>query len=267
MIGSSIYTRASEAAAVVRESEPDVPRIAVVLGSGLGGFVDRLEGKVVVPYASIPHVASTTVAGHAGNLVVGAIGGVRLIAMQGRFHHYEGHDLAAATFPIRVLQSLGVKTLILTAATGGIRDGLKPGDLVGISDHLNLLGVNPLRGRNNDRLGIRFPDMTEVYSRRLLALADDEARRHGYPPRDRRLRLHAGPELRDARRNPHVADPGRRRGRDVDRPGSDRGQARRDGGPGLRRRRRTPPPACRTPPSRMPRCSKPARRPKGGLST
>lgn len=177
MTDTTLHTKAAEAAAVVREFEPDVPKVAVVLGSGLGGFVDRLERRVVVPYASIPHVASTGVAGHAGNLVVGAIGATRLIALQGRFHYYEGHDIAATTFPIRVLQRLGVRTLILTAATGGIRDGLKPGDLVCLSDHLNLLGINPLRGRNDDRLGVRFPDMSEVYSRRLRTLALEWARR------------------------------------------------------------------------------------------
>ena len=176
-----IYSRAAEAAAVIRSIAPDVPTIAVVLGSGLGGLVDRLEGRVVLPYLSIPHVASPTVSGHAGNVVLGRLGSARLIALQGRSHHYEGHDLEAVTFPVRVLQRLGVRTLILTASVGGIRAGLGPGDLVAVADHLNLIGSNPLRGRNDDRLGPRFPDMTEVYSRRLRGVAAEEAARLGIP--------------------------------------------------------------------------------------
>jgi len=176
-----IYARAAEAAAVIRSIAPDVPTIAVVLGSGLGGLVDRLEGRVVLPYLSIPHVASPTVSGHAGNVVLGRLGSARLIALQGRSHHYEGHDLEAVTFPVRVLQRLGVRTLILTASVGGIRAGLGPGDLVAVADHLNLIGSSPLRGRNDDRLGLRFPDMTEVYSRRLRAVAFEEAARLGIP--------------------------------------------------------------------------------------
>ncbi len=181
MIATNVYSKASEAAAVLLETVADVPGVAVVLGSGLGGFVERLEGRVVVPYASLPHVAVTTVAGHSGNVIIGAVGSTRLIALQGRFHHYEGHDLEAATFPIRVLQRLGVTTLILTAATGGIRADLRPGDLVAVSDHINMLGANPLRGRNDDRLGPRFPDLTAVYSPRLRELAAEEAARLGIP--------------------------------------------------------------------------------------
>ena len=176
-----ISTRAAEAAAVIRASTPDVPTIAVVLGSGLGGLVDRLKDKVLLPYLSIPHVASPTVSGHAGNVALGRLDSARLIALQGRSHHYEGHDLEAVTFPVRVLQRLGVKTLILTASVGGIRAGLGPGDLVCLADHLNLIGANPLRGRNDDRLGPRFPDMTEVYSKRLRALAAEESARLGIP--------------------------------------------------------------------------------------
>ena len=177
----SIYSRAAEAAAVIRSSAPEIPTIAVVLGSGLGGLVDRLQEKVVLPYLSIPHVANPTVTGHAGNVVLGRLDGARLIALQGRSHHYEGHDLEAVTFPVRVLQRLGVRTLILTASVGGIRAGLGPGDLLTVADHLNLIGGSPLRGRNDDRLGPRFPDMTEVYAKRLRAVAAAEAARLGIP--------------------------------------------------------------------------------------
>src|SRR6185369_8988808 len=120
------------------------------------------------------------VAGHHGNLVVGSIGGAGVLALQGRFHSYEGHGLEAATFPIRVLQCLGVETLILTAATGGINASYRPGNIVCLSDHLNLIGSNPLRGPNDDRFGPRFPDMSEVYSASLRRIASSEASRLGF---------------------------------------------------------------------------------------
>jgi purine-nucleoside phosphorylase len=134
---------------------------------------------VTMPYATLPYFPTPTVAGHAGNVIVGKLEGAGVIMLQGRFHYYEGHDLSTVTFPIRVLQSLGVRTLILTAATGGIRGDLRPGNLVCLSDHLNMIGANPLRGADDSRLGLRFPDMTEVYSARLRNLADEEGRRLG----------------------------------------------------------------------------------------
>ena len=171
--------RASEAAEVILSAAPAPPTIAVVLGSGLGALVDRLAGLVRVPYGQIPFFPEPTVAGHHGQLVIGSSGEARVLILQGRSHSYEGHDLDAVTFPIRVVQRLGIRTLILTAATGGILTSLVPGDLVCLADHLNLTGVNPLRGPNDDRLGPRFPDMTEVYSARLRALAREEADRLG----------------------------------------------------------------------------------------
>ena len=170
------FARIEEAAEAVRPAFGVPARVAVVLGSGLGPLADRMRDRVVIPYATIPHFPAPTVAGHPGNLVAGTLGGGRVVALQGRFHYYEGHELDAVTFPVRVLRRLGVETLILTAAAGGIGAGLEPGDLVCLSDHLNLIGQNPLRGPNDDRLGVRFPDMSEVYSSRLRALADEEAR-------------------------------------------------------------------------------------------
>jgi len=170
------YARIDDAAEAIRLASGEPSRLAVVLGSGLGPLADRLRDRVVIPYATIPHFPVPTVAGHPGNLVIGTLGGGRVVALQGRFHHYEGHELDAVTFPVRVLRRLGVETLILTAAAGGIGAGLEPGDLVCLSDHLNLIGQNPLRGPNDDRLGVRFPDMSEVYSSRLRVLADEEAR-------------------------------------------------------------------------------------------
>jgi len=168
-----------EAAAAVREAVPFETRVAVVLGSGLGPLADRLADRVEVPYDTIPHFPVPTVAGHRGHLVAGTLDGSRVIYLQGRFHYYEGHELAAVTFPVRVLRRLGVQALVLTAATGGVNTAYRPGDLVCLSDHLNLIGENPLRGPNDDRFGPRFPDMTEVYSRRLRSLAEEEARRLG----------------------------------------------------------------------------------------
>jgi purine-nucleoside phosphorylase len=178
-----LFPRADQAAAAIRRAVADPPRVAVVLGSGLGGLADRLGDPVVVPYGEIPHFPRPTVAGHSGNLVAGALGegsaSARLWVLQGRLHSYEGHDLDAVTFPVRVLQRLGVSTLILTAASGGINTALRPGDLVCLADHLNLLGANPLRGPNDERLGVRFPDMTQVYSPALRAIAQEEAQRLG----------------------------------------------------------------------------------------
>jgi len=174
---SDIGLWAMEAAAFIRDAVPDVPEIALVLGSGLGAVADGLTDTVTIPYQRVPHFPAPTVAGHAGNMVVGKLDGAGLIVLQGRFHYYEGHSLEVVTFPIRVLQFLGVRTLILTAATGGVRAELRPGNLVCLSDHLNLIGANPLRGPHDDRLGPRFPDMTEVYSKRLRQLARDEGKR------------------------------------------------------------------------------------------
>ena len=173
----SLAARADEAAAVLRSALDEPPAAAVVLGSGMGSLVDRFTDQTVIPYAKVPHFPTPTVEGHMGNVVVGSVEGARAILLQGRFHYYEGYDLETVTFPIRVLQSLGVRSLILTAATGGIRPDLRPGNIVSLSDHINLIGANPLRGPNDPRLGDRFPDMTEVYSKRLRTLARAEAKR------------------------------------------------------------------------------------------
>jgi purine-nucleoside phosphorylase len=167
----------TESAAAVRAAlGHDVPRVAVVLGSGLGALADDLSDARSIAYASVPHFPTTTVAGHDGRLIAGTLpGGARALVLRGRAHSYEGHDLAAVTYPVRVLQALGVRTLVLSAAVGGIGDGLGPGSIVMLSDHLNLIGANPLRGPHDDRLGARFPDMSAVYSDRLRAIARDQA--------------------------------------------------------------------------------------------
>jgi purine-nucleoside phosphorylase len=174
-----LHARAVEAAAVLRAARDEVPRVAVVLGSGLNELANRLAEPTVVPYDRIPHFPRTTVAGHEGKVLLGTLGGVPAVVFQGRFHYYEGHDVETVTFPIRVIQQLGVSTLILTAATGGIRPELRAGNLVLLTDHLNLIGSNPLRGLNDPRLGTRFPDMTEVYSKRLRSIAREEGKKLG----------------------------------------------------------------------------------------
>jgi purine-nucleoside phosphorylase len=174
-----LFTRAEEAATVLLAAASLSPRVAVVLGSGLNALADRITEATTVPYDQIPHFPNTTVGGHEGNVLLGKLGGAPVIIFQGRFHYYEGHDLETVTFPVRVLSRLGVSTLILTAATGGIRADLRAGNLVLLIDHLNLIGSNPLRGLNDPRLGTRFPDMTEVYSKRLRTLAREEAKRLG----------------------------------------------------------------------------------------
>jgi purine-nucleoside phosphorylase len=176
---SRITSRAEEAAAFIGKAVADVPGLALVLGSGLGALADGLTEKVVIPYTSVPHFPVPSVSGHAGNVMVGKLDGAGLIVLQGRPHYYEGHPLSVVTLPIRTLQFLGVRTLILTAAAGGIRSELRPGNLVCLSDHLNLIGANPLRGPHEHRLGPRFADMTEVYSKRLRTLARDEGKRLG----------------------------------------------------------------------------------------
>lgn len=172
---SSLYARAEHAARTIRSRTALDPRIALVLGSGLGAFADELDEAARVPYDQIPGFARSTVAGHAGSLVIGKVGTVPVVAMQGRVHFYEGYSLEEVTFPVRTFKLLGIETLLLTNAAGGINVQLSEGTLMIISDHLNLMGVNPLRGPNDERFGPRFPDMSEVYSRALQEMVVEEA--------------------------------------------------------------------------------------------
>ncbi|MBS1792268.1 MAG: purine-nucleoside phosphorylase [Acidobacteria bacterium] len=170
------YEKAVEAAEYIRSKYDREVKIALVLGSGLGAFGDDLENAVRIPYGEIPHFALSTVEGHAGQLVLGEIDGVPVAVQQGRFHYYEGYEMEQVIFPMRVFGRLGIEKVILTNAAGSVRTGFKPGNLMLIRDHLNLMGVNPLRGANDDRFGPRFPDMTEVYDKTLQEIAYDEAR-------------------------------------------------------------------------------------------
>jgi purine-nucleoside phosphorylase len=169
-MSDGIYERVEEAAAAVRAACGRVPQTAIVLGSGLGDFADTLQEPVATSYAALPHWPATNVVGHAGCLVVGDVAGRRIAALAGRVHFYEGHDLATVVFATRVMARLGVKQIILTNAAGGINTGFAQGALMIIDDHINMLGSNPLMGPNDERFGVRFPDMSEVYSRRLRAI-------------------------------------------------------------------------------------------------
>jgi purine-nucleoside phosphorylase len=171
--------KVDEAVAAVRARIDGVPDVAIVLGSGLGDFANRLQRSTSSSYADLPNWPVSKVIGHDGRLVVGTLGTRRVAALSGRAHFYEGHDLRTVTFATRVMARLGVKTLILTNAAGGINTALTPGTLMVMDDHINLLGSNPLVGPNEDAFGARFPDMTEVYSRRLRGLADAVAQEQG----------------------------------------------------------------------------------------
>ncbi|MFH1808981.1 MAG: purine-nucleoside phosphorylase [Pseudomonadota bacterium] len=175
------YEQIAAAAAFVREriSLPPGPRVGVVLGSGLGAFADQLDKAQALAYAEIPHFPQGSVSGHKSQLVVGSLGGTTALVMQGRVHMYEGYSPQQVVFPVRVLMELGARVLILTNAAGGLGDGLQPGDLMLIRDHINLSSHNPLVGANDDRLGPRFPDMSDTYSRALRELASKVAARRG----------------------------------------------------------------------------------------
>ncbi len=166
-----------EAVEFIRSRSPLAPRVGVVLGSGLGEFAGRLQDAVAIPFGEIPHFRKASVAGHAGRLVLGTVGGVATAVLQGRYHFYEGHAIEDVVFPVRVLGKLGITGLLLTNAAGGIGSELRPGDLMIIRDHINGMGINPLRGGNDERLGPRFPDMSAVYDpefQELIAAAQAE---------------------------------------------------------------------------------------------
>lgn len=167
-----------EAAAFIRSRTRHHPRVGLILGSGLSGLAERIAHADIVPYAEIPHFPISTVAGHAGRLMIGDLAGVTVCAMQGRFHYYEGYSMQQVTLPVRVMQRLGVETLIVTNAAGGLNPGFVTGDIMLIEDHINLIGMagaNPLRGPNLDEFGPRFPAANRIYTPRLRTLAQGVA--------------------------------------------------------------------------------------------
>jgi purine-nucleoside phosphorylase len=183
------------AADVVRARFPESPVAGIILGTGLGGLAREIDVAATVEYGDIPGFPLSTVESHAGRLLCGTLGGKPVMAMQGRFHRYEGYSLQQVTFPVRVLRALGAETLIVSNACGGMREEWAPGDLMLIADHINLLGDNPLAGPNDDRLGVRFPDMSAPYDAELRALAREVAAAQGTVLREGVYVAVTGPNL------------------------------------------------------------------------
>ncbi|HYL28843.1 MAG TPA: purine-nucleoside phosphorylase [Gemmatimonadales bacterium] len=195
MTATTLYDDIQRAADAVRARAPLTPAVGIILGTGLGGLAEEVAVEATVPYETIPGFPLSTVESHAGRLLLGRLGGKPVVAMQGRFHRYEGYSLAQVTFPVRVLHALGASTLVVSNACGGMHPLWDAGDLVLLADHINLLGDNPLVGPNDDRLGPRFPDMSAPYAAELRALARDAARELGITLREGTYVAVAGPNL------------------------------------------------------------------------
>jgi len=174
-MASELMTRIQEAADAVRARARTAPEIGVILGTGLGDFAGGLEVESVIPYREIPHFPVSTVESHAGELHLGRLAGRAVAIMKGRVHYYEGYPMAQVAFPVRVLKAIGCRTLIVTNSVGGMNPNLAPGSITITTDHINLMGDNPLIGPNDDALGVRFPDMSEPYSRELVKLCEQVA--------------------------------------------------------------------------------------------
>jgi purine-nucleoside phosphorylase len=179
-MASEVFEKTAAAAEYIRSRISVAPKLAIILGSGLGPFAYHVENQVAIPFTDIPNFPKPTVVGHSGLLVIGTLHGIPLVVMQGRVHYYEGYPASEVVFPIRVLKQLGVEKLIVTNAAGGIREGLQRSQLVLISNHINFTGTNPLIGKNESKFGERFFDMTEPYSERLRTLAKDVAKKQGF---------------------------------------------------------------------------------------
>ena len=192
---AGLFERIEDAAGAVRARTALRPEVAIILGTGLGGLVRELEIETEIPYGELPGFPLSTVESHAGRLLLGRLGGRPVAAMQGRFHRYEGYDLRQVTFPVRVLRALGAGTLVVSNACGGMHPLWAPGDLVLLSDHINLLGDNPLVGPNDERLGPRFPDMSAPYDPALRELARRVAAELGIVLREGVYVAVAGPNL------------------------------------------------------------------------
>jgi purine-nucleoside phosphorylase len=191
----SLFDRVQSAATVVQRATRLPPEVGIILGTGLGGLAGEIVLETAIPYEQIPGFPLSTVESHAGRLLLGRLGGRPVVAMQGRFHRYEGYGLAEVTFPVRVMHAIGAKTLIVSNACGGMNPLWSPGDLVLLSDHINLLGDNPLIGANDDRLGLRFPDMSAPYDPELRAMARDLALELGITLREGVYVAVPGPNL------------------------------------------------------------------------
>lgn len=187
------YEKVSASAAYIRQHAALTPTVGIVLGSGLGALVENMTDKTVISYGDIPNFPRSTVTGHAGNLVIGRLGGQVVAALQGRFHYYEGFTMKQVAYPMYVLALLGVKTMVITNACGGINRELIPGDLMLLTDYINMLGDNSLIGENDDRFGTRFPDMTEAYSPALRRRAQEAAAALGIDCKEGVYAIFSGP--------------------------------------------------------------------------
>lgn len=171
----NIFEQAREAAEYIKNQGVEEVEVGLILGSGLGELADEIEDRVVIPYGDIPSFPISTVEGHAGQMVCGTLGGKRVVALQGRFHYYEGYPMEVVTFPVRVMSELGVQSLIVTNAAGGVNRSFEPGDLMMITDHINFFGTNPLIGANNEEQGPRFPDMSYAYDLEYQGIIQEAA--------------------------------------------------------------------------------------------
>ena len=180
-----LWERIEETVRAIRVRVSSSPSVGVILGTGLGGLGEKIQEPQALPYESIPHFPSSTVEGHKGQLVFGKIGAKQVVVMEGRFHIYEGYTAAEVTYPVRVMRALGAQVLIVSNAAGGMNPSYAAGDLMAIADHINLMGVNPLIGPNDERLGVRFPDLSAPYDEKLITLAAQIAK-------DAAIRLHRG---------------------------------------------------------------------------
>ncbi len=177
----NLWDRIEETVRVIQTKVSEKPRIGIILGTGLGGLGEKIESAQALPYDSVPHFPQSTVEGHKGQLVFGRIHSKPVIVMEGRFHAYEGYSAQEVTYPVRVMRALGADTLIVSNAAGGMNPAFKAADLMVIADHINLMGINPLIGPNDERLGPRFPDMSTPYDERLIASAEEIAREAKIP--------------------------------------------------------------------------------------
>ncbi len=192
---NALYQSIQDAASFLRRSIGSQPEVAIILGTGLGGITDHISVTDRIPYNQLPHFPESTVQGHKGDLVFGTMAGRSVVVMQGRFHYYEGHTLQEATLPVRIMRQLGARFLFVNSAAGGLNPNFKPGDVMIVTDHINLLGDNPLRGVTDERLGDRFPDMSRPYDEELLQKAQQAAQELKEPVKLGVYAAVAGPSL------------------------------------------------------------------------
>ena len=176
----SLLTQLQETAAYIQLQYPQQPTVSIVLGSGLGNFVNEISIEKEIPYSDIPHFPQSTVKGHSGKMIFGKLSGKTVLVMSGRFHFYEGYTPQQVSYPIRVMKALGVQTLLLSNAAGAVNNNFKVGDLMIITDHISFFTINPLIGKNEDALGTRFPDMSEPYSKKLILKAKEIGAQYNY---------------------------------------------------------------------------------------